>query len=260
MDVRSYNREAWNREVEGGNRWTVPVSPEEIAAARGGEWSILLTPTKSVPREWFPELKGRQVLCLASGGGQQGPLMAAAGAHVTVFDNSPRQLRQDRLVAEREGLALATVEGDMADLSAFPDESFHLIIHPISNVFAQDVLPVWREAYRVLKPGGALLAGFMNPVIYLFDFQRMEEQGEFDLRYSLPYSDLISLPEEKKAELLAKGWPLEFGHTLEDQIGGQLKAGFLLAGFYEDIDPQELLCKYTPVYLATRAIKPAAFS
>ena len=256
MDIRAYNREAWNRQVEDGNRWTVPVSPEEITAARRGEWSILLTPTKSVPREWFPEMKDLQVLCLASGGGQQGPLLAAAGAQVTVFDNSPRQLQQDQWVAKREGLNLTTVEGDMADLSAFKDETFDLIIHPISNVFAPDVLSVWREAFRVLKPGGSLLAGFMNPIIYLFDFQLIEEQGKLDVRYSLPYSDLQSLPEEKKAEYLAKGWPLEFSHTLEEQIGGQLQAGFLLSGFYEDSDPQELLCKYTPIYLATRAVKP----
>jgi hypothetical protein len=51
-----------------------------------------------------------------SGGGQQGPLLAAAGAVVTVFDNSPQQLGQDRFVAERDGLAIETVEKEMADL------------------------------------------------------------------------------------------------------------------------------------------------
>ena len=81
------------------------------------------------------------MLCLASGGGQQGPILAAAGANVTVFDNSPRQLAQDRLVADREGLAIETVLGDMADLSAFPDARFDLIVHPVSNVFVPDVRP-----------------------------------------------------------------------------------------------------------------------
>jgi 2-polyprenyl-3-methyl-5-hydroxy-6-metoxy-1,4-benzoquinol methylase len=70
------------------------------------------------------------VLCLASGGGQQGPILAAAGARVTVFDNSPQQLAQDRFVARREGLTLETVEGDMRDLSVFADVSFDLIVHP----------------------------------------------------------------------------------------------------------------------------------
>ncbi len=257
MDIVAHNREAWNRQVEGGNPWTIPVSPEVIAGARRGEWGILLTPTKIVPHAWFPHLQDLQVLCLASGGGQQGPVLAAAGAQVTVFDNSPRQLQQDRLVADREGLDITTVEGDMADLSAFSDESFDLIIHPVSNVFAPDVKPVWQEAFRVLKPGGVLLAGFMNPVLYLFDIQLMEDRGELVVKYSLPYSDLNSLAEDKRAEYITKDWPLEFGHTLEDQIGGQLQAGFLLAGFYEDIDPQSLLCKYTPTFIATRVLKPS---
>jgi SAM-dependent methyltransferase len=164
-DILIYNRQAWDRQVGRGNPYTIPVSNEEIARARKGDWSISLTPTKPVPPDWFPPLGGVDVLCLASGGGQQGPILAAAGAKVTVFDNSPAQLAQDRLVADRDGLVIETVQGDMADLSVFPDARFDLIIHPVSNVFVPDVKPVWREAFRVLKPGGALLKGFMNPCI-----------------------------------------------------------------------------------------------
>jgi len=116
-DVLVYNRHAWDRQVECGNPWTVPVGEEEIARARRGAWKIVLTPTKPVPADWFPPLAGLDVLCLASGGGQQGPILAAAGAKVTVFDNSPKQLAQDRLVANREGLIIATFQGDMAELS-----------------------------------------------------------------------------------------------------------------------------------------------
>ncbi len=103
MDTISYNRDAWDRQVSDGNPWTVPVSPEEIKAARRGVFSLQLTDTKLVPQEWYPELNGCRVLCLASGGGQQGPILAAAGAEVTVFDNSPAQLSQDRLVAALRG-------------------------------------------------------------------------------------------------------------------------------------------------------------
>ncbi|MCA1848381.1 MAG: class I SAM-dependent methyltransferase, partial [Actinobacteria bacterium] len=138
MDVRGYNREAWDREVERGNEWTVPVEEDVIEAARRGRWEVLLTNTKPVPKAWFPDLEGADVLCLASGGGQQAPIFAAAGASVTVLDNSPKQLAQDRFVAERDSLALKTVEGDMADLSVFPDESFDLVFHPVSNLFVPE--------------------------------------------------------------------------------------------------------------------------
>ncbi len=74
MSIREYNRIAWDNQVERGNRWTTPVSSEIINAARQGHWEVLLTETKPVPPDWFPDLKGLDVLCLASGGGQQAPI------------------------------------------------------------------------------------------------------------------------------------------------------------------------------------------
>jgi 2-polyprenyl-3-methyl-5-hydroxy-6-metoxy-1,4-benzoquinol methylase len=121
MDTRAYNRAAWDHAVATGNRWTVPVGHDVIAAVHAGDWSIVLTPTKPVPRAWFGALDGAAVLCLAGGGGQQGPILAAAGANVTVYDNSPAQLAQDELVAKRESLTITTIEGDMRDLSCFAD-------------------------------------------------------------------------------------------------------------------------------------------
>ena len=254
-DIVTYNRKAWDRQVERGNRWTVPVGVEEVERARQGDWQVVLTPTKKVPDDWFPPLPGLDVLCLASGGGQQGPILAAAGANVTVFDNSPNQLARDRGVADREGLRIATVQGDMADLSAFPDARFDLIVHPVSNVFAPDVKPVWCGAFRVLRPGGSMLAGFMNPVHYLFDFFEMEK-GHLRVAHRIPYSDVERLDAGARAKLEADDAPWEFGHTLDDQIGGQLAAGFLLAGLYEDVDPDNVLGRHIPSFLATRAIKP----
>ena len=256
-NIRSYNRRAWNHQAELGNPWTIPVGPQVIAAARKGIIAILLTQEKAVPSDWFPPLPGLDVLCLACGGGQQGPVLAAAGAHVTVLDNSPRQLERDRLVAEREGISLNTVEGDMRNLSAFEDESFDLVFHPVSNVFVPNIRPVWREAYRVLRPAGILMAGFMNPVYYLFGTQE-EEQAALVVKFSIPYSDLESLSAQELQACEAGGVPLEFGHSLTDQIGGQLEAGFLLTGFYEDLMPESPLSKYTSIYAATRAVKPAS--
>ena len=254
MDVRDYNRRAWDGLVERGDRWTVPVSPETIEAARRGEWSIVLTPTKPVPREWFPPLEGREVLVLAGGGGQQGPVLAAAGATVTVLDNSPRQLEQDQRVARRDGLTLHCREGDMADLSGFGADSFDLIVHPCSNCFVPDVRKVWRECSRVVRQGGAVLSGFINPLLFLFSDDPGEAE-DLTVRYRIPYSDLESLGEEDRLKLVAQEEPMAFGHTLDDLLGGQLDAGLLISGFYEDTWPDRPISRYIASFMATRAVK-----
>ena len=255
MDVVKYNRQAWDDLVETGNRWTIPVSSEQVEAARNGDVRLLLTPTRRVPASWLGVLEGAEILGLASGGGQQGPLLAAAGARVTIFDNSPRQLEQDRTVAQRESLEIQTELGRMDDLSRFPDDTFDLIFHPISNVFVPQVRPVWHGCHRVLKPGGRLLSGFMNPVQYIFDFEA-EERGKLRVRHAIPFSDLGGLPAATFDDLVRRKQPLEFGHSLEDQIGGQTEAGFNITGFYEDIDEESLLNRFIPTFIATRAEKP----
>lgn len=258
MDARSHNRNAWNKNVLDENPWTIPVSTAEVDRARKGEFQILLTPTKPTPMNWFPPLAGLRVLCLASGGGQQGPILAAAGADVTVFDNSPKQLGQDRLVAERDGLTINTVEGDMADLSCLADESFALIVHPCSNCFVPELNPIWRECFRVLECGGAILSGFCNPVRFIFEDSRLDN-GVLRVCYSIPHSDLTDRSPDERQQLIEDCEVLEFGHTLQDQIGGQLAAGFHLTGFYEDryMGPEsDPISDYLDTFMATRAIKP----
>jgi SAM-dependent methyltransferase len=258
MDIRAFNRAAWDQEVENNNPYTIPVSAEVIAAARQGQWDIFLTATKPVPRAWFPPLSDRDVLCLAGGGGQQGPILAAAGARVTVFDNSPKQLAQDRLVAERDALDITTVEGDMADLSIFLDQRFDLIVHPIANLFVPDLHPVWAEAYRVLRPLGIMLAAFMNPIEYIFDLYRLDHEGVLEVKHPLPFAASTSLTDAERARYFGADAPIEFSHTFEEQIGGQLHAGFVLTGFYEDYRPDELIGTYMPSSFVTRAIKPSS--
>jgi SAM-dependent methyltransferase len=247
MNLIERARQAWNRESREGSRWATPVTPEVIRAARNGIWTVILTPTKAVPAAWFPDLSGKTVLCLASGGGQQAPVLAAAGADVVSFDLSDEQLSKDREVAARESLALQCVQGDMADLSAFDSASFDLIFHPISNLFVPDVNVVWRECFRVLRPGGQLLAGFMNPSFFLFDHDMAERTGTLVVTHELPYVSLDS--ENDRAA--------EFSHSLEDQLGGQLAAGFAVVGLYEDHWPDGTspLNRFCPVAIATRAVK-----
>lgn len=194
MNVQEYNSAAWDKEVEKGIEWSVPVSSALIDEARKGNWNIVLTPVKPVPREWFGgDVRGKDILCLASGGGQQAPILAAAGANVTVFDNSAKQLEQDEFVARRDALQLRIEKGDTADLSRFDGEGFDLIFHPCSNCFMPKLEPIWRECFRVLRRGGSMLVGFAKPEVFIFDREAEESEGVLRVRHSLPYSDRKSV-------------------------------------------------------------------
>lgn len=253
MDYIKENEKIWDRRSENQDKWSVPVTSERVNRARKGDWSIVLTPKKTVPAHWFPKsLQGKKILCLASGGGQQGPILAAAGADVTVFDNSKRQLEKDAYAAQRDQLQLRTVQGNMQDLSVFEDESFECIVHPWSNGYVDDVKPVWRECARVLKKGGILLAGFGNPISCIFHVGKFE-RGILQVENSIPYADIEHLDDpETKAIAEADGYL--WSHTLEDLIQGQIDAGFAITGFYEDIGGCAL-DPYIPSSMATKAVK-----
>lgn len=245
----------WNKQAAEEQRWSTPVDAATIARARAGDWSIVLTPEKAVPRAWFPDdLSDTQILALAGSGGQQAQVLAAAGAQVTVFDLSQGQLGKDRLVAERDGLDLRVEQGDMADLSRFADASFDLVVNPCSVCFVAEVEPVWREAARVLRPGGRLMTGFINPLFFLFDHDT-PDVDRLQAQFALPYE---SASPEHRERTLDFGVD-EFSHTLTDLLGGQMRAGLHLIDMYEDNWPGADLAidALTPLYIATLAQKPA---
>jgi SAM-dependent methyltransferase len=259
LDPVAHNRIAWDRLVGEGNEWTRPVTSHVIVRARHGDWSVVLIGYEPVDRSWFPrDMAGVDVLCLASGGGQQGPVLAAAGARVTVLDNSPRQLERDEFVAARDGLELTTVLGDMRDLSMFADESLDVVFNPVSNLFCPELAPVWRECFRVLRPGGSLLVGFLNPDLYIFDAEVMDSRDELVVRHALPYSDLTHLSPEERLRAFGPDAPVEYSHTMSEQVGGQLTAGFVITGFTEAPHHASATGRYLPGYYATRAVKPTS--
>ena len=237
--------DGWCRE---GWEWGQPISHQAYQDALHGRWEVYLTPTKPVPHAWFGELAGKRVLGLASGGGQQIPIFSALGARCTVLDYSPRQCESERLVAEREGYQVTVVQGDMTHPLPFADGAFDLIFHPVSNCYVEEVRPIFRECYRVLKQGGLFLGGYDTGINYAFD------DDEERITYSLPLNPL------KDAALyeasLRNDWGIQFSHTLEEQLGGQLQAGFRLTDLYEDTNGQGNLHRHNiPSFIATRCVK-----
>lgn len=248
-DLNARIIDAW---IEDGWEWGIPIDHERYAAAVAGDWSMLLTPTRPVPRDWlFADMRGRRVLGLAAGGGQQMPIFAAMGAVCTVLDYSERQIASEELVARREGYEIRAIRADMTRPLPFADEEFDLIFHPVSNCYVEDVGAIWRECARVLRPGGRLLAGLDNGVNYIVD------GDEERIVQGLPFNPLRNpglIPAEELDE-----WGMQFSHTLDEQIRGQIQAGLSLIDLYEDTNGGEsrLHKLGIPTFWATCAEKPA---
>jgi len=248
MDYQDINSETIDRWVEEGWIWGIPIDHETFVRAQNGEYDILLTPTKPIPHEWFGNLKGKKVLGLASGGGQQMPILTALGAHCTCLDYSKKQLESEAFVAKREGYEIELVRADMTKPFPFADESFDLILYPVSNCYIEDVHPVWRECFRVLKKGGRILSGLDIGTNYLVD------EDEERIVNSLPFNPLHN-PEQMQ-QLIDQDCGIQFSHTLEDQIQGQLAAGFALKALFEDYNEEGRLEKMRiPSFIATLSMK-----
>ena len=250
-----YNADAWDYEASRGNIWTDGCNHQQVEQARKGSLDMILSPWKQVPHEWIRETKGKKVLCLACGGGQQGILLAAYGAIVTVFDLSEKQLAQDANIAKREDLAITIEQGDMCDLSRFSDKQFDFIYNPTSTCFIDDVQTVYRQCNRILKDGGYLLTSVINPVLYVFE-GKAALKNRMRVKYTIPFSHLKSLNHKALAKRLKKHDTIEFSHTINDLIGGLCTQGFSIIDLYTDRSGCMVMDSYVhDCFIAIRAIK-----
>lgn len=253
-DYTNYNSATWDNINECFGDKTTAISHEDYIAAKKGALNVSLAGARTVPREWFPPLNGADVLALACGGGQQCPVFAAHGAKVTITDFSNSQLANEKYVMEREGYEINIVRADLAKPFPFADNSFDMIFNPISNCYIEDILPMWNECARVIKTGGILMMAFVKEELFLFEPDFKKEDFLIS-RHPLPFNPLRDLTKEQLEEKRNTHMPLAFSHTLTEQIGGLIKAGFEITDIYEDCDGGGLIDKYMNAYVAVRAVR-----
>ena len=217
--AHAHNRRVWNR-----------MASERDPLARQAADADFTHPLAAVDKHgWLgPSIRGWKTLCLASAGGRQSALYAAAGAIVTVLDISSAMLDLDRQVAAERGLDMRVVEGSMDDLSMFAPGEFDLVIHPVSTCYTPNVLAVYREIARVLRSGGLYVSQHKQPASLQADTRPATRGYELVEPYYRqgPLPDVAGSPHRESGAL-------EFLHRWEELVGGMCRAGFAIEDLIE---------------------------
>ncbi len=251
QDYREVNRRAWTELAQRGYPSTRPYGPYQFAHAR----------ELVDPHGWIPWDTVKTVLCLGGGGGQQVPLLAALGCQVTGVDLCPEQLEEDRVVADRNGLEIELIEGDMLDLSLLYGREFDLVYQALSACYVPDVRRLYRQVARVLKPRGYYRVEHANPVtLQLPNMEAWDGKGYRLARPQQPGEPVPwTVPDEGGPASPIECW--HYLHPLDHLIGGLGDAGFMLLHFAEraagdlSAEPQTYghLAAYVPPFFSLLA-------
>ncbi|MFQ6041867.1 MAG: class I SAM-dependent methyltransferase [Candidatus Poribacteria bacterium] len=170
------------------------------------------------PANVLAGVEGKDVLCLASGGGQQSAVFGLLGARVTVLDLTEGQLEGDRRTAAHYGYGLTTIQGDMRDISCLADESFDLVYQGNSMAWVPDVRQVYLGVARVLRPGGLYRVDFTNPATEFVDWNAWDGAG---YRITVPYAvtEKIERPDKNGPD------SIQFRHYMGDIFNELLEVG-----------------------------------
>jgi len=229
------------------------LSQKDVPFSRP-KFDLTLTKAKSwLHKEIYnwESLEGKKVLCLASGGGQQGIAFALMGAEVTVVDFSAEQLKKDKQVAQRFNKSIRLVQTDMQDLSMLNDSEFDLVFQPYSINFIPKVDEVFNEVARVLKPNGIYDLMFHNPFVHGSwkdaNVGSKWEQSELwrGKGYPIwqPYEDSYPIQtvdpnwnfNNSLEEAVIMKAPQQFKHTLSTMVNGLITRGLEVLNIKEAI-------------------------
>jgi SAM-dependent methyltransferase len=224
-EIAGRNERHWEKMVEEKCGFTIPwldLRVEDIHAYIHGDPNPSGVLLEIYPSSILADVKGKNVLCLASGGGQQSAVFGLLGAQVTVLDLTEGQLAGDRTAAAHYGYRLTAIKGDMRDLSTLRSGSFDLVYQAPAIGYVPDVRPVYSEVYRVLKKGGAYRVEFTNPATQFVDPDSWDGEG---YRITVPYS--VRRIEQDGREAT------DFRHYLSDIFNGLINEGFVVAEVHE---------------------------
>jgi len=222
MDSNAINKKWWGKMVKDGCGFTIPwlnLDVKVLQKLAQGELEKAPKPLDDIyPLEVLKNIKGKNILCLASGGGQQSAVFSLLGARVTIVDIAEGQLKADQKSANHYGYKITTVQTSMDDLSMIEEESFDLVYQAPSMAYTPDVKKVYSEVARVIKSDGLYRADASNPLAWGIDIGSWDGKG-----YRI--STLYSVREEQRSE---NEKVVEYRHYLGDVFNGLIECGFTI--------------------------------
>jgi SAM-dependent methyltransferase len=231
-ELADYNKARWNELAQSGVKYSRPWLDLDERKAR----------ERIDPYGVLKEVAGKDVLCLASGGGQQSAAFGVLGARVTVFDLSNAQLEGDRLAAAHYGVQIRAIQGDIRDLSPLEEDAFDIVYEEYSLEFVPDVQPVLEEVARVIRPGGLYYLGFGNPFILPAVDEEAWDGESYPLKYAYidgeetthldPKWGYWDVETRDRRTIKVEG-PKEYRHTLSTLLNSLIGQGFVILGIWE---------------------------
>jgi ubiquinone/menaquinone biosynthesis C-methylase UbiE len=225
--IATVNKAWWERMVREGCGFTQPwldLDPDLVRQHARGQLDAVPEPLiEMYPAHVLVSVEGKDVLCLATGGGQQSAIFGLLGACVTVVDLAEGQLAGDREAAAHYGYQVTTVEADMRDLSCLADGSFDLVYQAPAMAYVPDVRQVYAEVARVLRPGALYRVALTNPAVAFVDGESWDGEG---YRICVPYA-------VRRLDRAGEG-AIEFRHLLSDIFNGLLAVGLSIEHVQED--------------------------
>lgn len=253
MNYRDTNQQAWNHLADSGSLFARVATDEECRR-----------PLQVLDgRGWLPEsVAGLNVLCLASGGGWQSILYAAAGANVTVVDLSESMLKLDSREARRRRFQVQTVHTSMDDLSMFADECFDIVHQPVSTCYVPDLKPVYAGIARILRNHGLYISQHKQPVS--LQISQRNERHQFVI--GVEYYHEGPLLQQQDTSYRESG-ATEYLHRLDQIVGDLCMAGFVIedlrepkrANYQVDVSHFGYRGRFVPPYVrlkARRIVRP----
>lgn len=225
-DYRQINESAWDQMAREQNRLAKPARKQDfedpLGTVDGSGWL-------------GGDVSGKTVLCLAAGGGRQGPIYAAAGGIVTVVDISQEMLELDRKVAAEKNFSIRTVKASMDALNEIGDAEYDIVIHPVSTCYVESIEKVFAEVARVTRPQGTYISQHKTPTSL-----QVQTQSTAGYQIQVPYYRQQPLPPTQTRNLVREPGTYEFIHRWEQIVGGMCRAGFVIEDLTEPFhaDPE----------------------